>query len=94
MKRDVDTHDGNGGGTAFEGDGFRLGAYLSDVGADEGEERCVIQVLGREGVGSVAQGIEGLKCTISRSESVSRAMRSTNVARSMTLKAKSCQHEA
>ena len=46
MKRDVDTRDGNSGGTALEGDGFGLGGYSSDVGADEGEERCVIQVLG------------------------------------------------
>ena len=63
MKRDVDTRDGDGGFTAFEGDGFGSGRHLSDVGADEGKERCVIQVPGREGIGSMAQGVEGLKCT-------------------------------
>ena len=62
MERDVDAYDGNGGGTASEGDGLGACGIYGDVSADEGEEGAGIQVLGGEGVGGVGQSIEGFEC--------------------------------
>ncbi len=61
MERDVDAHDWNCGGAAFEGDGLGTSGVLGDVRADEGEERGGIQVLGSKGAGGVGKSVEGLE---------------------------------
>ncbi len=61
MKRDVDAHDWNCGGAAFEGDRVGTSGILGDVGADEGEEGGGVQVLGDKGVGGVGKSGEGLE---------------------------------
>ena len=61
MERDVDTHDWNCGGAAFECDGLGTSGILGDVRTDEDEEGGGVQVLGGKGVGGVGKSGEGLE---------------------------------